>query len=242
MRGLFKKKKPETLSSIEATAAEIHRELKESNPDNRNFVDDLVDYFQSRKEVSEAYFGYLMNEQTKEYSLFLAVGHTGALADIRNLCWFLKSVHYPESAIQFASGEADANLYALIKNQSFPFYLKDTQTVLEQKIMKQWFEEDKFKEEFLAALPGCRLTGLIRQTDGAVTTIRFQVYEKPGQDFIPVFSSRQMMGPSGMDELPPGLELIEFNWAERHKALGLAAGPHHFMLNPATPFEVEFSN
>lgn len=232
----FKKQQP----SPDAIAAHIHRR-KQEDPQylNRNLVGDLVDYFSKNEAVTDAAFGFVPDKEGK-YHLFLAVGLTGDEESVKRMTWMMKSVHIPQTSLNFASNLSDEGIYNFILGSSFAFYEKGKNTSLRQAILRRWFEPEKYHAQLVPKLKESSFFTLIRETDREANSVVFQTYERDKGQFIPLFSDYDMIRKCGLPEIPPGLTVIEFDYRKFDELLEGALRGQYFVLDPESPFEVEF--
>lgn len=201
-----------------------------------NFVDDLVSYFRSQPEIIAAYFGFVYNNADKQYQLFLAVDHDGEAGPISELTWMIKSQHMNDTDIQYASPEQSSDMLEYISQHNPPFYHKDNSALLHQKIMKQWFNVKKYKQELVDTLMQSEIFTLAYEYDKPDDRLAFTTYVRPGGEFIPLFSNHDMIAKSGISDIPAGKVAMKIPFEMIVKML---RQEQLFVLNPGTPFEVE---
>jgi hypothetical protein len=189
---------------------------------DRNFVDDLVTYFSSKPEVTAAYLGFGYNSIDKQYHLFLAVDHEGKAESISKVASTIKSVYMNDTPIGYVSPLHDGDTLEYISQHNPPFYHKDDPALLQQKIIKQWFNEKKYKQE---------LTDTLKQSE-----LFFATYVRPAGEFVPLFTTHDMIAKSGITEIPAGKVAMKMPFEMILKMLNRE---QFFLLNPGTPFEVE---
>lgn len=204
----------------------------------RDFVSDLLSYFQSKPEIEAAYFGYLYSADEKVNHLFLGIQHKGQLKEIKEMTYSLKSFHFPNEQILFTATEDHPELLDLIKSTYFPFYEKNVKNDIHLEIIRQFFDQ-KYKSSLIDAIKKNKVCflGNVDEEDG----IYFQTYIKEGHEFIPIFSSKEMVFRCGVKSIPSHLNLIQIKWEEVMKWTDAyqEEPTHYFILNPSHPFEVE---
>ncbi|GAB3574800.1 hypothetical protein GCM10027578_38040 [Spirosoma luteolum] len=208
--------------------------------DDRNFIDDLVGSFKSEEQIIDASFGYVQFQNANQPHLYLSVGLTGDEESVKSMTWFIKSIYFPETSIQFASNLTNKDVYDYIKSDSFSFYKKNENLSLEQKIMKKWFEPKKYKNDLVEEIKKSKIVTLLKNFDKESQIIDFQTYVREDREFVPLFSDREMIGKSGMTELPPDLTIVGFDFEKMNELLEGALDNQFFVLNPGTAFEVAF--
>ncbi|PWV56433.1 enhanced serine sensitivity protein SseB C-terminal domain-containing protein [Chitinophaga sp. S165] len=208
-----------------------------AQPSNdRNFVDDLVNYFSSKQEITAAYFGFGYNTIDKQYQLFLAIDHDIKADSVSQMTWSLKSLHMKDTHIEYASPVQSSDMLEYISQHNPPFYHRDAPALLHQKIMKQWFNVKKYKQELIDTLKESKVYTLANQPEKLSDRIGFATFVKPNGEFVPLFSRQDMISRSGMTEIPMGMAAVEMPFEIILKILG---NDQFFVLNPGTPFEVE---
>jgi type III secretion system (T3SS) SseB-like protein len=217
-----------------------NKEQNDKSPDSKNFVDDLIETFKSTIEVNDAYFGYMYNNNTNNQHLFLSVGLTSNEEGTKSMTWLTKSKYYPDLVLHFASNLSDPNIYDFIKTHNFSFYEKTKSKTLEQKMMRQWFEPEKYKKEFIDTLRQSKISTLLKDFDKESHIINFQTYIRKSGEFIPLFSDREMIKKSGMTNVPSNLTAVEFDFQKLNSILNNGLSNKFFVLNPGTAFEIEF--
>ncbi len=204
--------------------------------DDRNFVDDLVSYFSSKQEVIAAYFGFAYNTIDKQYHLFLAIDHDIEAESVSQMTGFLKSLHMKDTQIEYASPTQSSDMLEYISQHNPPFYHRDAPALLHQKIMKQWFNVKKYKQELIDTLKESKVYTLANQPEKPDDRIGFATFVKPNGEFVPLFSREDMISKSGMSQIPVGMAAVQMPFEIILKMLG---NEQFFVLNPGTPFEVE---
>ncbi|SOD95852.1 SseB family protein [Spirosoma fluviale] len=207
---------------------------------NRNFIDDLIGSFKAKDQVIDASFGFVQFQNANQPQLFLSVGLTGDEESVKSMTWFIKSIYFPETTIQFASNLTNKDVYDYIKSDSFSFYNKDENLQLEQKLMKSWFEPRRYKNDLVEEIKKSKLIALFKNFDKESQIIDFQTYVREDKEFVPLFSDREMIRKSGMTELPPGLTIVGFDFEKINEVLKGDLENQFFVLNPGTAFEVAF--
>jgi len=209
---------------------------------NRNYMDELVSFFTSNPAVSKAYFGLIYNEEESREDLFLAVEHEGDLSAIKSITGRLKQKFLPaERKLFFTSTENQPELFNYVAQNNFPFYVQDKPQPLPVAVMKQWFNPEKYRKEFLYRVKTGRLSSLFKDFNPNSNMIYFQTYVRNGREFIPLFSDKEMIYKSGMTQVPPELTAIEFDWTRVNEMLNGKLSRNFYVLNPGTSFEVEFT-
>jgi hypothetical protein len=203
---------------------------------DRNFVDDLVSYFGSRPEVNAAYFGFAYNNAEKAYHLFLAVDHQGEAATIQQLTWTIKSAYMSDTRIHYACRANNPDLLDYISQHNPPFYHKEDTTVVQQKVMKQWFNVDKYQPELIEALSQTDVLTLTHKLNAGSDQLKFATHVREGAEFVPLFSKQEMIAKSGINDIPQDRAVMKMPFAMLQKMVGQR---YFFVLNPGTPFEVE---
>lgn len=239
---LFKKKQPEQQPGINEAADYTRTQMQQdASLAGRNFVSDLVNYFSSNKYITDAWFGYVPLQNAPQPLLFLSLGLTAGADEeaIKATTWFIKQTHFPEG-LQLATSTSHANVYEFINERNFAFYTAGSNTTLEQAVMKQWFQPERFKQEFIDTLKHSRPVTLIKDLDMNSNIMHFQTFVRNSGEFIPLFTGKEMVAKSGMTEVPPNLTVMEFDFEKINELLGYALNNNFFVLNPGTAFEVEF--
>lgn len=203
---------------------------------DRNFVDDLVNYFSSKPEVTAAYFGFAYNSVVKQYHLCLAVDHNGEAEAISNPTLMIKSAYMSDTDIQYASPANSSDMLEYISQHNPPFYHKDNSALLQQKVMKQWFNVTKYKQELIDTLKTSKVFTLAHEYEQPTDRFSFTTYVRETGEFIPLFSHQDMIAKSGISEIPRGRLAVQLPFEMISKMLGRE---QFFILNPGTPFEVE---
>jgi hypothetical protein len=204
-------------------------------PADRNFVDDLVSYFSSKPDVTAAYFGFAYNNTSKTHVLALAVDHHGDEEDIRQLTWMIKSMFMSDTEIYYTSGNTNPELMEYVRQHNLPFYHKDKSALLQQKVMKQWFDEQQYRAELIDTLKTCEVFTLAHKMENS-NDLMLATYIRENGEFIPLFANKEMIARSGMTNIPDDRVVVKMTF--QRILNGIDAG-QLFILNPATPFEVE---
>jgi hypothetical protein len=204
-----------------------------------DFINDLINYFGSKQEVIEAYFGFACTQVTKANQLIPAVYHNGQLQDIQRATWSIKTKYFSDSPLYFASNEIDKDLFEFIKSHNFSFYFKEQNKLLEQKIMQRWFEKLRFEKAFKQFLKHSKIITLVKDFDPSNHFLTFQSYTRNSDEFVPLFSDKEMISKSGMAEIYSNLTVMQFDWERLNEVLNKKLDNQFFVLNPGTPFEVE---
>lgn len=210
--------------------------FKSQGPGDRNFVDDLVSYFSSQQAVTAAYFGFAYGSIDKQYHLFLAIDHDIEAKSVSQMTSFLKSMHMKDTQIEYASPVQSSDMLEYISQHNPPFYHRDIPALLHQKIMKQWFNVKKYKQELIDTLKESKVYTLANQPEKPDDRFGFATFVKSDGEFVPLFSREDMISKSGMTEIPVGMAPVEMSFEIISKMLG---NEQFFVLNPGTPFEVE---
>lgn len=205
-------------------------------PGDRNFVDDLVSYFSTQPEVTAAYLGFAYNSHVKQYHLCLAVDHEGEDELISNRIGMIKSVHMSDTDIQYASSKSSSDMLEYISQHNPPFYHKDNSALLQQKIMKQWFDVKKYKQELIDTLKASSIFTLAHEYEQSTDRFSFTTYVRDSGEFIPLFSNQEMIAKSGISQVPSGRLAVQLPF---EMILKMLRREQFFILNPGTPFEVE---
>lgn len=247
---LFKKKQKREETFINNTNTSIDeiseniRTKKEFNSDfdNRNFIGDLVSYFESNSNVKEAAFGMVpLNSNGQPTSkMFLGIKIDGDEEPIKNLVWMLKQTYHPELNINFASNLTNPKFIDFIFTKNFSFYSKDKELKLEQLILKAWFEPENYKTNLIDTLKCSEIVTLVRDFDESSNILTFQNYGQLGNEFIPLFLDKEMIFKSGMEVIPDNLTAIQFDFKAINELLKGGLEGQTFILNPGTVFETEF--
>jgi hypothetical protein len=203
---------------------------------DRNFVDDLVDYFRSKPAVTAAYFGFAYNNIDKQYHLFLAIDHDIEAESVTQMTWFLKSLHMKDTQIEYASPTQSSDMLEYISQHNPPFYHRDMPALLHQKIMKQWFNVEKYKQELIDTLKQSMIFTLTNDPAKTKQPFGFANCTGPQGEYIPLFSTRDMVSKSGMTDLPADILVTQMSF---ESILKMFDRELFFVLNPGTPFEVE---
>lgn len=201
-----------------------------------NFVDDLVRSFKAQPEIRAAWFGFAYQDTSRQYHLFLAVDHDGNTADISNLITFIRSVHMEDTLIEYASPSHNSEVLDYVRQHNLPFYRKDDPALLQRKIMKQWFNVEKYTQELVDTLKDTTVVSLLYKAEKADTPATFATCVRDNGEFIPLFSSEHMIYQSGMTQIPANKVVTTMPFKTM---LEMSGSKRPFLLNPGTPFEVE---
>jgi hypothetical protein len=106
--------------------------------------------------------------------------------------------------------------------------------------MKKWFEPKKYKNDLVEEIKKSKIVTLLKNFDKESQIIDFQMYVREDREFVPLFSDREMIGKSGMTELPSDLTIVGFDFEKMNELLEGALDNQFFVLNPGTAFEVAF--
>ena len=226
----FRKKPTTTESTVPATS-----ETPTPLSADRNFVDDLVSYFSSKADVTAAYFGFAYNNTSKAHILVLAIDHQGDEDAIQNITWMIKSHFMNDTEIYYTSSVSNPELTDYIRQHNLPFYHKDNSARLQQKVMKQWFDEKQFREELIETLKECEVFTLAHKMEDS-KDLMLATYVRENGEFIPLFANAEMIARSGMVNIPDDRVMVKMTF--QRILQGINPG-QLFILNPATPFEAE---
>jgi hypothetical protein len=231
----------EQFAKILSTAQQVRQLMKTDLVEmQRNFVDDLIGYFESNASITTAWFGVLPHPQTSELSLFLGVEHLGQLEAIKTNCKLFKQIHCPDAAVYFVSTEESIPLLNRLKKTSFPFYDKTKSLELERSIMRFFFEE-KYFEHVRNEMRQSQIFTISRELDPMKRTLEIYNYTRNGKQFIPLFHSFDMVARCGYVNLPPKTNIVEYDYSI---LLSMTKGKienDYVILNPNSPFEVEIN-
>ncbi|QHS58300.1 SseB family protein [Chitinophaga agri] len=217
-----------TVPTPEATAPDA------LSPD-RNFVDDLVSYFSSNPDITAAYFGFGYNNTTRQHILVLAIDHQTDEDTVRDLTWMIKCLFMSDTDIHYTSNITNQELLDYIKQHNPAFYHQDGSAVLQQKIMKQWFDQQQYHTELIDTLKTTPVFTLAHKMENS-KDLMLATYVRESGEFIPLFASEDMIAKSGMINLPDDRVVVKMTF--QRILNGINPG-QLFILNPATPFEVE---
>jgi len=201
----------------------------------KNFIDDLVDYFAGQPEVNAAYFGFAYDETDKTLRLFLAVDHNGDAAGIQNGAWKVKLTYMSDTEIHYAAATTAPRQYAYICQHNAPFYHRNEPALLQQKVMKRWFDEQRHEAELIATLQQSEVYTIVNTTDRMNKHIVLQTISGRYEKFIPLFSHQDMIAKSQMTKISEHEVHVKLPFEEISKMAGKNA---LYVLNPFTPFEV----
>lgn len=228
------RKKPATAEDT-TTSPVPEANSPESLSADRNFVDDLVSYFSSKPEITAAYFGFAYNNTTKQHILVLAVDHQADEDSVRDLTWLIKSMFMGDTDIHYTSNVTNQELLDYISQHNPAFYHKDGSAVLQQKIMKQWFDQQQYRAELIDTLKTTTVFTLAHKMENS-KDLMLATYVRESGEFIPLFANEDMIAKSGMINLPDDRVVVKMTF--QRILNGINPG-QLFILNPATPFEVE---
>jgi hypothetical protein len=208
---------------------------------NKSFIDNLVRVLAANPAIEKAYFGLLYNDQREGEDLFLGIAHQGAAEDIRNMTDIVRQTFLPQREILFASTGFEPELFGIIENSNFPFYIKNRSLPLNMAIMNQWFDPEAYRNNFMFQVRTAKVTSLFKDFDPMSNVLNFQTFVRDGREFIPLFSEREMIFKSGMTQVPSDLTALEFDWTRIDEAVDRKDRLHFYVMNPGTSFEVEFN-
>jgi len=208
---------------------------------NKSFIDNLVRVLAANPAIEEAYFGLLYNDQQEREDLFLGIAHQGAAEEIQNMTDIVRQTYLPQREILFASTAFQPELFGIIANSNFPFYIKNRSLPLNMAIMNQWFDPEAYRNNFMFQVRTAKVTSLFKDFDPMSNVLNFQTFVRNGKEFIPLFSEREMIFKSGMTQVPSDLTALEFDWTRIDEAIDRKDKLHFYVLNPGTSFEVEFN-
>jgi hypothetical protein len=223
------------------TQYRISQEREEQS--GSNYIDDLIKYFKTAGSISEAKFGMIRDTEADKNILILAVNNSDKEKEeeIKEATLFLKLKYCRDTEMGYASNNGNKDLFEHIISNNIPLYVKGKEMLLEEKIMKQWFDP-KYKQEFLDVLTAG--TGsvivLARDLKPESNTFTMQSYMHEGKEFVALFSDKGLIAKSGIDKIPENLTPVSFNWKQLNAQLQGALDKNLYRLNPATAFEVEF--
>ena len=203
------------------------------------FVENLVNLFATKPAVLRAYFGLLYDEEKDDNDLFLAIAHLGDEQGLKKMTHYIKKTFMPDIPMFYTSTLDQPELLDFIEGSNFPFYVKDKPQSLNVLVMKQWFDPS-YKKSFVEKIKVSKVTSLFKDFDPLSKGIDFQTFVRDGKEFIPLFSTKDMVFKSGMTEVPSDLTVAEFDWRSIDEAIDGSLKSHFFVLNPGTSFEVEF--
>lgn len=212
-----------------------------SKKPNKSFTDHLVRVLAANPAIEKAYFGLLYNDQQEGEDLFLGIEHKGTAEEIRNMTDIVRQTFLPNREILFASTGFQPELFSVIENSNFPFYIKNRPLPLNMAIMNQWFDPATYRNSFMYQVRTGKVTSLFKDFDPMSNVLNFQTYVRNGREFIPLFSEREMIFKSGMTQVPSDLTALEFDWTRIDDAAEQKKRQHFYVLNPGTSFEVEFN-
>jgi hypothetical protein len=206
---------------------------------NNGYIDNLIRLFEGSPTVSKAYFG--LNPTPKgERELFLAVEQDDESDDIQRMVEMVTQTYAPQKRVFFTSKCYLPEWLDYILPSNFPFYVKDHPQHLHVAIMKHWFEPELYQQDLLSHIRNGRPVSLFKDFDPEDNHIIFQTYVRNGEEFIPLFSSKDMIFKSGMTSVPEDLTVMEFDWLKVDELVQGKLKDQYFVLNPGTSFEVEF--
>jgi hypothetical protein len=206
---------------------------------NNGYVDNLIRLFEGSPSVSKAYFG--LNPTPKgEAELFLAVDKDDETDDIQRMVEMVNQTYLPYKRVFFTSQSYSAEWLEHIIPYNFPFYVKDHPQHLHAAIMKHWFEPELYQQDLLSHIRNGRPLSLFKDFSMEDNHIIFQTYVRNGEEFIPLFSEKDMIFKSGMTRVPDDLSVMEFDWLKVDDMVQGQLRDQFFVLNPGTSFEVEF--
>jgi hypothetical protein len=208
---------------------------------NKSFIDNLVRVLAANPAIGKAYFGLLYNDQLERDDLFLGIEHEGAAEEILNMTEIVRQTYLPRKEMFFASTGFQPELFELIADNNFPFYIKNRSLPLNMAIMNQWFDPGAYSSNFMFQVRTSKVTSLFKDFDPMSNMLNFQTFVRNGREFIPLFSEKEMIIKSGMTEIPSDLTALEFDWARIDQAIDRKDQLHFYVLNPGTSFEVEFN-
>ncbi|WP_367866453.1 hypothetical protein [Pedobacter sp. WC2423] len=203
------------------------------------FVENLVNLFATKPAVLRAYFGLLYDEEKDDNDLFLAIAHLGDGQGLKKMTHYIKKTFMPDIPMFYTSTLDQPELLDFIEGSNFPFYVKDKPQSLNVLVMKQWFDPS-YKKSFVEKIKVSKVTSLFKDFNPLSKGIDFQTFVRDGKEFIPLFSTKDMVFKSGMTEVPSDLTVAEFDWRSIDEAIDGSLKSHFFVLNPGTSFEVEF--
>lgn len=227
----FRKKPTVSETTVPVTSATTPTPLSA----DRNFVDDLVSYFSTETAVTAAYFGFAYNNASKAHILVLAIDHQGDEDSIQEITWMIKSQFMSDTEIYYTSGVIEPQLTDYIRQHNLPFYHKDNSAILQQKVMKQWFDEKRFRQELIETMKDYEVFTLAHKMEDS-KDLMLATYVREHGEFIPLFANAEMIARSGMVNIPDDRMIVKMTF--QRILSGINPG-QLFILNPATPFEAE---
>ncbi len=212
--------------------------MQENHKEYQNIIEDLIGFFDEKKNIKAAYFGMLHQEGEDKSQLVLAVTHTGNLEHIKKLVHAIKHKHHPTLELSFASPEDQEDVFEFVRNTNFAFYLENKSLNVAQEIMKQWFSKQKYSTQLWDALSTNDPIILVRNLNEETSSFDVQTFLNNKKPFVPVFSSPEMLAKCGLKNIPNGMTAIACNWKEvfGEKLKGQTA-----ILNPGTHFQIRFN-
>ncbi|MBW8687290.1 enhanced serine sensitivity protein SseB C-terminal domain-containing protein [Chitinophaga rhizophila] len=227
----FRKKTDTTTTDMLDIPTDLAEELL---PAGSNFIDDLVSYFTATPEITAAFFGFAYDQATRKHLLVLAIDHMGDEEAVQQLTWMIKSTYMSDTEIYYASRHTNQDLVEYIRQHNAPFFSKGNPQLLQQQIMKQWFDEPTYRQELIDTLQTYELFTLAHKVENS-KDLMLATYKREEDDFIPLFSLPEMIGRSGMINVPDDRVLVKMTL---RRILGGINPGQLFILNPSTPFEV----
>lgn len=212
-----------------------------SKKTNKSFIDNLVRVLAANPAIEKGYFGLLYNEQKEAEDLFLGIEHRGPAEEIQNMTDIVRQTFLPGREIFFASTGFQPELYSVIEQSNFPFYIKNRSLPLNMAIMNQWFDPASYRNNFIYQVRTGKITSLFKDFNPTSNILNFQTFIRNGREFIPLFSEKEMIFKSGMTQVPSDLTVLEFDWTRIDAASDQKNRQHFYVLNPGTSFEVEFN-
>jgi hypothetical protein len=208
--------------------------------ESRDFISDLVDYFKSKSDVEAAYLGLVPLQDADAPVLFLAVSHFGDENALQGITWMAKSTYLPDLEMMFASNRTQKDVFEYVKANNFAFYQKGVPLVLHESILRQWLEPEKYGNDFHDLIMQSEVSAVVHKLQPDQATITFQSYMKDGQEFMPLFSSDDMIDKCGLAEVPEDLNVISFNFKTMNETISGGLNGKRFIVNPGTSFETMF--
>lgn len=206
-----------------------------SMADYRNLVDELIQFFQERKEVKEACFGYLLSADGKERRLFLGVNHEGGMKEIGPRTLDLKKLFIPKVEIGFVSTEESPELYLKLREQALFFYSVRQPDAVEIDLVRAHFEPH-FLESLREQVRHANLWTPVRLTQEG--PLQLQPVRIDGESSLIFFTRQSLAEASKFVPLPQGVAFRQINWAE---SIGDNIPPYAVLINPGTDFETAIS-
>jgi hypothetical protein len=206
---------------------------------DESYIGRLAQLFAATPAVVRAYFGLLYDVQDNA-ELFLGVELEEEAEEIGPMTEKLRATYMPARLVHFVSNIGEPELLDYVVESNFPFYERNRPNPLNMAVMKCWFNPTRYKSDLIRQVKNGTVTTLFKDFNPFGDSLNFQTYIRNGKEFIPLFSDEEMIGKSGMTELPEDLTIMEFDWIKINEAVSGNLREHFYVLNPGTSFEVEF--